>query len=154
MATVEVKINVDGLRQLSERFRVVSDELTERVRLLILESAKTTAEVAAANAGQYSKKTPPTIKVIPAERGAIISAGGGDSPLPALLERGSIHKQDPAGWRHPVYSSDRKRWSKNLQRTHPYLRPAVVETRGPNAERISRGLTEYTQETVGRELPQ
>jgi hypothetical protein len=154
VATVEVRVNVDGIAQLSERFRLVSDELTERVRLLIAEAAKTTAVVAVAKAGEHSKKTPPTIKVIEAGRGAIISAGSSDSPLPALLERGSIHKPDPAGWRHPVWSSDRKRWANNKQRTHPYLVPAVLETRRRNAVRIAEGLTEYTQETVGRELPQ
>ena len=150
MAGVSVHVNTDGLAQLAERLKVVATELDARVRAQLLANAKIVAVAAAARAAQHSKSIPPTVKALEVGDGAIVQAGNGSSPLPSLMERGSIHKPNPTSWRHPLFG-DREHWY--AQKTHPYLRPAVEATRIENQARMARAVAELVRETIGGELP-
>jgi hypothetical protein len=148
--TVRVRVNVEGIEQLADGLRRAAINVEERVRAQLLKNGERTAEVAAANASEHSKSIPPTVKALPTESGAIVSAGDGSSPLPSLMEKGSEFKPNPALWRHPLFG-DREHWYG--QKTHPYLLPAVVETRAENDAAIATALGDLARETIGPELP-
>lgn len=154
MATVKVTVDVTGVEQLGERLQLLAEQVPERLQVLFMEAAGFTAAAARVLA-EGSDKTLDTIKVVPTPGlSAAVQAGGGDSPLPALRERGSRGRPGPT-WRHPAWGTWKVANSKNLnQKTHPYLVPAMAETRADNLDRITTGVETLSIEVIGETLPE
>lgn len=148
MPGIRVTFESAGMEKFADGMRASAEQARARLSKLLLGAAERTAVTAKALAEPYSKTTAKTIKALPFGEGAIVQAGDGSTPLPALLERGSIFKHDPTGWRHPVFSADRKRWTRKPQRTHPYLVPALLKERRRNLEAIAEGVTELARENI------
>lgn len=132
-----------SFRRFADVLRRHSLEMDRDIGEALREGAKLVADEAKSRVSQFSKSVPPTIRV--EERGVksvAVAAGGPNTPMAGLLERGNRGGSTSAAtFKHPVYGN-RTNWVE--QPTHQYLRPALHARRHEVEELVAK----VTEETV------
>jgi hypothetical protein len=153
-----MKVYSPDLDKLIEGLRVSSEVGKFELDAGIIESAEEVTLTAKVFAAKHSKSIPGTIKMIPGNGEALITAGTEDKPLARLYELGnkgknggydSRAKNDKGRlvFRHEVFG-DEEEWV--LQRRYPFLRRAVYANRRITGEIMNHAL-ERALEPLGLE---
>jgi Bacteriophage HK97-gp10, putative tail-component len=129
--TTDLSVYTSGLTGLQKYLKAVADGTDKRLRVGLKAAGNIAAQRARENAA-WSSTIPKSIKVSVTQKQVAITAGGKNAPDAISYE---VHGK------HPVWSSNRKRWNK-VPLKRPFLRPAAIETAPKVAQAICQAVAD------------
>lgn len=119
-------VDARGLRQLQKDLKKIGDsDLSKELRAGLKKSGEIVARAARSNAS-WSTRIPGSIRVVVAQKGVAVRAGGPKAPHAITFEG----KNNGGDRRHPVFARStqtRSEWTWVTQQARPFLKPALSD---------------------------